>query len=347
MHLSALDLNRTLLARQHLLERKQSSVSQMAHHLIGLQAQENLSPFLSLAARIEAFVPETVTLGLSDKSLVRLLCLRGTVHLLVPEDALMLRQWTQPAQARERKSSQPARAAVHLPADVFDRAVRDALAEGPLSGKDLGLTLAATFPGVPPTALTNLARIDLPLAQLPPRGGWRQPGGVVYQYVDRWLEFPHQDPDAPAIVRRYLAAFGPATAADVTAWSGTTRMGPALKAMGDLVTHTDEIGRTLYDVPGAPLVRGDHPAPVRLLGTYDNLWLSHAGRDRTTCAQARKRWMGPSGGTGKTIFVDGWLTGLWRVDGGRIRTEVFRELTSAEQRALDTEVERTETFLAR
>ena len=115
------------------------------------------------------------------------------------------------------------------------------------------------------------------------------------------------EPDVPELVRRYLRAFGPATAADVTAWSAVTRLGPVLKAMDDLVQHEDEDGKVLFDVDGAPIADEDAPAPVRLLGTYDNVWLSHAARDRVTDPEARKSWMGTNGGVGYTLFVDGWL----------------------------------------
>src|SRR3712207_7165953 len=49
--LTARRLNRTLLQRQHLLERTSATPEEMARHLVGLQAQENLPPFLSLQDR--------------------------------------------------------------------------------------------------------------------------------------------------------------------------------------------------------------------------------------------------------------------------------------------------------
>ncbi|MDX6375350.1 MAG: hypothetical protein QOD98_4338, partial [Nocardioidaceae bacterium] len=86
MRLSPRRLNRTLLQRQHLLERTTAKPDEMARHLVGLQAQENLPPYLSLAARLTSFDPYDVTRGLEDRSLVRFLTLRGTVHLLTADD---------------------------------------------------------------------------------------------------------------------------------------------------------------------------------------------------------------------------------------------------------------------
>jgi hypothetical protein len=187
-----------------------------------------------------------------------------------------------------------------------------------------------------------------PLAQLPPRGCWKASGGVVYDYVDRWTGLPLAEPDVPALVRRYLAAFGPATAADVTAWSGVTRLGQVLAAMPDLVRREDENGNVLLDVPGAPLADEDAHAPVRLLGTYDNLWLSHAARDRVTTPEQRKAWMGANGGVGNVILVDGWVDGIWRIDDGRVRVEsLLRPLSKPERAELDEEVGRVEELLGR
>ena len=210
----------------------------MVAHLVGLQAQENLPPYLSLAARLESFDPYDVSRGLEDRSLVRLLTMRGTIHLLVPDDALMLRGFTQPAHERERKVSQNTRPGIHLQPAEVRAAAEAALADGPLPVKALGEAMAEHLPDVPPNALAHLARVDVPLVQLPPRGCWQQSGGVVYDRVDRWLGRPLVDArpggDRAAlprgvraghrrrrhrVVRRHPAR--PGGRAGWTTWSGT------------------------------------------------------------------------------------------------------------------------------
>ena len=149
-------------------------------------------------------------------------------------------------------------------------------------------------------------------------------------------------------MRRYLRAFGPASAADVGAWSGLTRLAAVLKEMDDLVEHEDENGKKLFDVPDGELADPDTPAPVRLLGTYDNVWLSHAARDRVTDPEKRSQWMGANGGVAMSMFVDGWLEGLWRIDDGRPTVvSVLRKLTRAEQAELDEEFDRVTDLLSR
>jgi winged helix DNA-binding protein len=344
---SARSLNRTLLHRQGLLERSDRSVADLVHHLVGLQAQDNLPPYLSLAARLFDLDPYDVSRALRDRSLVRLLTLRGTIHLLTPADALGLKPWTQPVHDREGSRTAGVRPARGVERAAFVRAVDEVLADGPLSVKQLGEALAARFPGVPAAALAARARVGTALVQLPPRGAWKESGGVVHQLAERWLGAPLATPDPSAIVRRYLRAFGPASAADVTTWSGVPGAAALLRTMDDLVVREDPDGRRLYDVSDGELVDEDAPAPVRLLGAYDNVWLSHAGRDRVTTPEHRRHWRGPNGALANTVFVDGLLEGLWRVVDGRVEVQPFRALTRSERAGLDEETARVEHLLAR
>jgi hypothetical protein len=259
----------------------------------------------------------------------------------------MLRQWTRPVHDREIKVSQTVGSAREIDREAFSAAVTELLSDGPVQQKALGLALAERFDGYTPTQLGQLARSTHALAQLPPRGTWKGSGGVVYQPVDAWLEGDLVEPDVPAILRRYLRAFGPASAADATAWSAITGLAALMKDMDDLERHEDENGKVLYDVPGSPIVEADVPAPVRLLGYYDNVWLSHAGRDRVTDPEKRKSQQGLNGAAAAPIFVDGWLEGLWRVTDGHVEiATLMRKLTKKEQAELDEEVARVEQMLS-
>lgn len=343
-------LNRTLLLRQHLLERVDTTPAQMIAHLVGLQAQEPMPPYLSLAARLTHLDPWEVSRAIEERSLVRVLSLRDTVHLHLPGDALTLPVWAAPVRERELRQSQSIGSAREVDREEFAAAVREALADGPLPQRALGSALAERFPAYTPAQLGQVARVAEILVQLPPRGCWKPEGStaVAYDFADRWLGAPLQEPDVPGIVRRYLRAFGPASAADVTAWSGITRLVPVLKAMDDLVRHEDEHGKVLYDVEGAPVADEDAPAPVRLLGTYDNVWLSHAARDRVTDPARRNAWFGVNGAQSSGFYVDGWLEGLWRAEDGRVVLgEVLRPLTRQEKAELDEEIDRVQSLLSR
>jgi hypothetical protein len=341
VRLSARRLNRTLLHRQHLLDRTPVPAEDMADHLIGLQGQETLPPYLSLFARVTDFDPHAVSQGLDAGRWVRLSSLRGTLHLHTAADALALRPWLQESldrQLRNRVSVEPAR---------VREVATEILADGPVDQRKLAERLAARLPGTA-SDLWVVARVTMPVVQLPPRGTWGGSGGIVLDELERWTGGTLEVPTTEDVIRRYLRAFGPASAGDVGYWSGVTRLRPALRGMDDLVRHEDESGRELFDVADGELADEDVHAPVRLLGTYDNLWLSHTGRDRVTGPASRGNWMGANGGVANTVFVDGWLTGLWRVIDGRVDvTQLFRDLHPVEQDELDGEVERVEQLLSR
>jgi hypothetical protein len=342
------DLNRTLLLRQHLLARTRLPVRAMVEHLVGLQAQDQLPPYLSLAARLEGFDPGGLSEGLESRRLVRLLTMRGTIHLLTDDDALALRPWVQPALNRTSAGNATTRAARDVPVDDVVAATRRLLVDGPLAARRLGELLAEEFPGVPSTALSHVARAQVPLVQLPPRGLWRRSGGVVHQTLENHLGRGTTTVDVPGLVRRYLRSFGPATPADMTTWSRVTRLGPVFAAMRDeLVAVACEDGRTRYDVPGAPYASGDTAAPVRLLGSYDNVWLSHARREHVMSPEARARWAGPNGGVAHTVFVDGFLVGLWRLREGRVVLDGLPPLTRVQRGELSEEVDRVEQLMTR
>jgi hypothetical protein len=340
VRLSARQLNRTLLHRQHLLERVQLAPEDVADHLVGLQGQETSAPYLSLHARIDGFDPYTVSRGLEEATWVRLGTLRGTLHVHTAADALTVRPWLQESLERQMEGRVP------VGLDQLTEATHEVLADGPVEQRELTERLSARFSGAPGD-LWVAARVVVPLVQLAPRGTWGGSGPVVLDLLERHVGGTMRAPSTEDVVRRYLRAYGPATAADLAVWSGVTRLRPLLTRMDDLVRHEDPDGKELFDVPDGELADADEPAPVRLLGQYDDVWLAHAARDRVTGPGTRGTWMGGTGAVMHTVFVDGWLTGVWHPVDGRVTvTELFRDLSPAEHSELDEEIARVEAMMA-
>jgi hypothetical protein len=341
VRLSPRALNRTLLHRQHLLERTTATPEDVADRVLGLQGQETPPPYLSLHARVADFDPFAVSRGLEDGRWVRLSTLRGTLHLHTAENALWLRPWLQESLDKQLRNRVP------VPPSRVREVARELLADGPVEQRELSEQLAARLPGSA-SDLWVVARVTMPLVQLPPRGTWGGSGGIVLDDLERWVGGTLHEPTTEDVVRRYLRAFGPATAGDIGYWSGVSGLRPVVARMDDLVRHEDEQGKELFDVADGELADDDVPAPVRLLGTYDNVWLSHAGRDRVTGPASRGNWMGANGGVACTVFVDGWLTGLWRLVDGRVTViDLFRELTPPERDELDDEITRVNGLMVR
>lgn len=348
--LSTRALNRTLLQRQHLLRRAtagETTTLAMVEHLLGLQAQDTLPPYIGLWSRVAGFDPEMLSRLLVERQVSRIVVMRGTIHLVTARDCLGLRPLLQPALERQVGGTEFFGHCADIPREALVSAAREVLGSEPVSVRTLGARLAERFPGHRPAHLANTVRVLLPLVQTPPRGLWRRSGAPAYVPAEAWHAAPLEPFEPSEVVRRYLRAFGPATAADVTTWSGMTGLRPVLEHMAEeLVRYRDESGRMLLDLAGLPLADGDEPAPVRLLGKYDNLWLSHSDRTRVTAPEKRRRWAGVNGGSGNALFLDGMLEGLWRPVGGRVEVELFRTLTAREREELDAEVAALEVVLA-
>jgi hypothetical protein len=309
-------LNRATLARQLLLERASSGVVDTIEHLVGLQAQEPLDPYTALWSRLSAFDPHELGDLLVRRDVVRIVTLRGTIHLHSAADALALRPLVQPVLdaelARHGEHADAIRAADTRPVVAFARRL---LSNGALSGRELRAAIAERFPEVDATALAYACRNLIPLVQVPPRGVWGQTSQVRTATLESWVggEVASR-PSLDAAILRYLAAFGPATPGDASAWSRLTglrevfeRLRPRLRAF------RDERGRELFDLPDAPRPDAAVTAPVRFLPEYDNVLLSHADRIRFGVAEGRRLY-DPQGIGQGAVLIDGMLRGVWRLE---------------------------------
>jgi hypothetical protein len=165
-----------------------------------------------------------------------------------------------------------------------------------------------------------LVRTRVALVQVPPRGLWGRSGPSAHTSAPSWLGRSH--PDAPATAEalavRYLAAFGPATVADMQKWSGLTRLREPVERLGrSLVTFRDEGGAELYDLPDAPRPDPDAPSAARLLAGFDNVLLSHADRSRILGEVDPKVVMTPNGLVLGAVLLDGFVAGSWQLSRGR------------------------------
>jgi len=276
---------------------------------------------------------------------------RSTIHLLTMRDAYGLRPLIQPVLDRGLKSS------FGKQLDGVDQeAVLDATRElfaqrEPLTFKELGAKLAGRWPDVDAQALSMVGRHRLGLVQVTPRGLWRTSGPVAHVPLQDWAAGGETAAfSAREMVRRYLAAFGPATVADVQMWSGLIRLKSVVSSMADeLMPLAGPSDDQLWDLPGAPRPGALVPAPVRFLYDYDNLLLSHRDRSRFVTSEYLAREFAKQSTTPRLVLVDGRTSATWSngMEGGMptVRISPLRSLSKRERQDIRTEGAAVGTFL--
>jgi len=342
--LTTRQLNRATLARQLLLERVEISAVDAVGRLCGLQAQERGPPFLGLWTRLSAFTEADLQQALHERAVVRATLMRGTLHLVTAGDYAAFRTPMQPMLTRGMTAALRERAE-GLEPDVVLPAARALLEERPRTFDQLRSLLQRAFPRVNHRALGYAVRMLLPLVMVPTADRWAFPRVAEFTLADGWLEVPlstRGDPDE--LVMRYLAAFGPAAAADVQTWSGLQGIKAVLEGLRPrLVTLTDERGRELFDLPDAPRPDEGTPAPPRFLPEFDNLLLAHADRARVIADEHRPAVITKNLRVRATFLIDGFVAGVWEIKRSRraatLTITPFRALGEREAAALETEGE--------
>ena len=345
-------LGRATLARQLLLHRDERPALDAVEHLVGLQAQVPRDPYVALWSRLDGFRPETLVALLLERRVVRTAVMRATIHLLSADDALRLRPLMQPvldAELARHPEFAPLLEGVDL-GPVLEHA-RAVFAEWPRTGPELRGALAERFPTLDAAAMAYACRCRLSLVQVPPRGLWGRSSQVTTTTAEAWLGRPViSQTSVDDVVLRYLAAFGPATAADVTTWCRLTGMRAVFDRLRPrLRTFRDESGRELFDLPDAPRPDPDTPAPTRYLPEYDNVLLSHADRSRLVSDRAREGGARVTTRVQGTVLHDGMLAAVWRQEPGDPVTLVVTPAVRLSKRAassIEAEGRRLARFLA-
>jgi hypothetical protein len=341
-------LNRTLLGRQFLIERVDRPAEDVIEHLVGMQAQEPPDPYVGLWSRVTGFDPAELSTLIEERRAVRIGLMRTTLHLATARDALALAPVTGDVLVRTFRNTPFAKGLVGIDVDAVVRRARTVLEERPLTPTELGQALAADWPDRDPQSLAYLARYHLPLVQVPPRGLWGRTGRATNTTVEAWLGGPLAAETAPdAAVLRYLAAFGPATVADIRIWSWLTGLREVIERLRPrLRTYRDEAGRELFDMKDGVIIDPDMPVAPRFLPQYDNIFLSHDDRSRIVGDHVAGHEMGWKG----SVLIDGFGGGAWRVRRERKRAtmtlELFGPIMPAQRVVAEEEAGRLFDFVA-
>ena len=322
--LSERELNRAVLARQLLLDRAPVTIPRALERMCGLQDQYAPSGYIGLWTRVAGFRRDDLTRALERKTVIQATLVRATIHLVSKRDfwpfAMAIDEplhdwWFRATKRRDQER--------HLRA--IDRRARALLASGPRRRKEIVAELSLKP--------EDAAAIGLwtPTVRIPPSGTWEQRRADLYGNAEDWIGPPTStvaEEGREHLIRRYLAAFGPATRADIASFTGLPRkIVEAVTGRLPLRALATESGDALLDVRGGALPPGDAPAPVRFLPTWDATLLVHARRTQILPERYRSQiFSTKTPQSVGTFLVDGQVAGTWRFEEGRVTTSSFEPL---------------------
>jgi len=336
------ELNRATLARQMLLAREKRPVVKAVEHLLGLQAQLPRPPFTGLWSRLQDFSRADLSTAVNKRTVVRATSMRGTIHLMTAADFLKFRGCLQPsldagmqAILRERTD------ALDMPALLAAARAYFATAHTFEDARD---HLVSKFPRGDQRAMGYVARMSVPLVQVPSADRWAYPARADFIRADTWLGKPVTACGSLApFVLRYLSAYGPSTVKDAQAWTGLANLEPVFATLGGtLVTLPGPSGRPLYDLSDAPRPDADTPAPVRFLPEWDSVIVTRAD-ERVVARADRPRVFLPGLRVAALVLVDGMAAATWKVSAtstrATLQVETFKPWAAAVRREVATEGE--------
>ncbi|KUH88352.1 MULTISPECIES: winged helix DNA-binding domain-containing protein [unclassified Mycobacterium] len=349
---------RARLARRHFLCEPADSVRDVAGSVVGLHTTDPATPYLSLWARVPGFtVADLDVLLYERRTLVKHLAMRRTLWTVRSEDLPLIQAAASDRVAdneRRRLIADAQKAGVCADGDAWlDTAgaavLRHLAANGPTSAKDLRAALpelAGSFDPAPgkrwggetplaPRVLTVLA-VRGDIVRGPNDGRWTTSRPQWVSAAD-WLapaDAVTPETARAEMVRRWLAAFGPATLTDVKWWFGNT-LTWARQALRD-------IGAVEVDLDGAPgfalpddLDVEPEPEPwCALLPSLDVTTMGWFDRD-WYLGPHRSQLFDRNGNGGPTAWSDGRIVGAWgQDDDGRVEVRLLEDIGRPAQKEL-------------
>ena len=349
MRCTARQLNRATLQRQLLLVREPLEIAEAVRRIVAIQAQHPASPYVALWNRVEGFDPAGLDAAFAEHTVVKASLMRITLHAVHRDDYAPMHAAMQPTLRAARLHDRRFKVS-GLTSDDVDRLLPAiaAFTKEPRLGSDMEAWLQQEH-GIDPKPVWWALRSFAPLWHAVTDPMWSF-GLRPHFTAAQDYEPADAEESLPALVRRYLEGFGPASVADIGQFAlvQRPRIRAALEALADeLERHDGPAGEELFDVAGAPVPAEDVPAPPRLLAMWDSILLAYADRSRVLPEAYRKTVIRNNGDVLPALLVDGYVAGVWRpADLGGIEVTAFRPLPARTWTEISNEAAALSAFVA-
>ncbi|WP_405365792.1 winged helix DNA-binding domain-containing protein [Kitasatospora sp. NBC_00039] len=359
---------RARVGRRHLLapSGRAARVEQVTEAVVGLHATDAATVYLSACARLaEPSAAEVERALYEDVSLVKLLSMRRTIFAVTEEFA----PYVSASTARAIAVKERATLLKHL-RDFAEGWDERRLAETELAvlaaldrrGEATTSELGADVPALRETMLmsagkpyeakqsvgSRLLRLlasDGHLRRCRPRGSWLS-SSYPWARVPQWPDVPVREAKAE-VVRRWLAAYGPATVEDVKWWTGWT-LADTRKALADV----GAVDVALAGGVAGLVLPGDvepvaEPEPwAALLPALDPTVMGWRGREWYLRPEDVPALFDRAGNAGPTVWWCGRVVGGWaqRAD-GEVVWRLFADVGAEAEAAVVGEAARLSGWL--
>lgn len=326
------DAERAWRLHRHGLAERATGLDDLARRHVGLHAARQLTPWMVLHSRLPGESPDVLRTALRDRALVRVRCMRRTLHLLPVDLAAVahtatLRQRVAPCELASRRLGLAGVRGRRLEAEVLRR-----LADGPRRYDELLGALASHTPS---------QAGDLPVmrARQAIKNLWEAGELVVgdaseslhheqrtFARADLELGDAALTVDPVVAVRlllsHYLRAYGPVTPKDFAWWAGISmrEAAPAWEALADELVRVRVGGLDAELIALGPtvaeLLEGDwsaRPVPEVSVLAYEDPSLKgyFATRLRYVASAMREELFNSIGEARASVMIDGMVAAVW------------------------------------
>jgi len=332
---------------------------EVVRRLSGVQAQVASSAEMAIRVRSNAVNTGDVGRALAAGDLIKTWAMRGTLHLLTPEDAGACLSLLAAGRSWERPIWQRYFGMDPATMERFRDAVRDALDGRTLTREELieAVTKRRGMKHIGDEMRSGWGTLLKPVAWqgglcFGPQVGTRVTFMRPDQAAPRWAGIPDPEIAGPIAVAAYLRTYGPATVAGFRRWMGASDKSALglFKRMGDRVAPVEVGGEPAFVLAEDldDLVASKPSRTVRLLGGFDQ-WVLGPGTDdphviappRRTAVSKQSGWIAP------IVVAGGSVAGTWGLDSDAVRVAWFRETGKPPIRRLTAEVKRLGATLDR
>jgi hypothetical protein len=337
-------------------------VAEVVRRLCGVQAQVASSAELAVRVRRKSSTSGEIARALRDGRLVKTWAMRGTLHLLTPEDAGVFLSLLAEGRMWERPSWERWFGITPKQMETLRVVVREALDGNVLTREELVAVVIRRrgFGHVGDAMREGWGSLLKPLAWqgdlcFGPSQGARVTFTRPEQASARWAGVPEPDDAAPIAITAYLRCHGPGTAQGFRNFVTRGRLG-ARRVRGwfdELRPRLAEVevsGERAYVMPEhlEALVSTKPSRALRLVPGFDQFVMGPGTDDGHVVPATRRRDVSKqSGWISPVVLVGGVVSGTWELAGDALAVAWFKEAGAVPRTALQAEAARLGAILSR